>query len=171
MMLQDYDAIEWPITKYMKLVRAHANIRIDQYNRELANPESSVWDDPEERRKRFPEEAYLAQMAELVINQFVHGPKNGMILYNKGRQRCNKRPFDSDGKTDARGFQLDVKCSGMRGSPYMSTYHLSVPPKDRQSGDPFKLIPENIFVLALVKKGDLCTIGPIEEWKMKVGSR
>ena len=168
-MIQDYDAIKWTIDRYIRLVRVHANKRIHDYNKGLCNPNSSVWNDPKERQERFPEETWLAQMAELAINQFIHGKRKGMTQYNKSRKKANKNPFKSDGRTDVLGFQADVKCSGLRAvAPYMSTQHLSVPWKDRQGGKPLELIPENIFVLAIVKPGDLNTEGPRETWRMVV---
>jgi len=159
-MIQSYDVIPYEICRDFSMVDGHARIRIEQFFNGEANQWSKVHkEDWPTRVKNFPMDAYCQNMGEYAINSFVSGPVKGPQEYDRFGTYMNAHPKESDGKTDVPGYQIDVKTSAMRAdNKGFLEYTLIVPPGDKQPqyGEVTDK-PENVFVLGLVKKGDLDT--------------
>ena len=160
MAVTTFDIWRYPIPEqYIDLIRFHATKRIEQMELKLANEESKIYKNPEKRKKEFPLNAYTQMVTEFAMCDYIYGPVEGPIQFDKSRTAMNDNPKGDDGGSDVPGFQIDVKGSYMKESQNFFDYVLSVPPCDKYDPwkEKFKGKPESIFVLALCKKDDLQT--------------
>ena len=145
--------------QYRNLVRYHASKRIEQMELKLANIETKVYETLEERKKKFPLNAYTQMITELAMCVYIYGPTEGPKQFDKARKIMNDNPKGDDGGSDVPGFQIDVKGSYMEKSQDFFEYALSVAPSDKYNPnkEKFKGKPESLFVLALCKKDHIQT--------------
>jgi len=145
--------------QYRNLVRYHATKRMDQMEKGEANKYSKVHEDEKVREEKHPLNSYTQMITELAMCDYIYGPIEGPIQFDKSRTIMNDNPKGDDGGSDVPGFQIDVKGSYMKKSQNFFEYALSVALDDKYDPrkDKFKGKPESIYVLALCKKDHIQT--------------
>lgn len=73
----------------------------------------------------------IGQLGTLAGCIFLLGEEKGTKEYIKSREKADKNPFIGDGGRDLIDYNVDIKCSFMRGSQDPSTYNFLIRSQER----------------------------------------